>query len=146
MTLVKFNNGTKERGLNPWVNDVFESIFNDSFVSDRLTSRVPAVNIAETDNEFSIELAAPGLKKEDFKINLEKDILSISVELKPENNEQVKKYNRREYSYSSFVRSFTLPELIDRNSIGAEYTDGILKLSIVKREEAKNFSKEITVK
>jgi HSP20 family protein len=146
MTLVKFNNGTKERGLNPFVNDVFESLFNDSFISDRLTSRVPAVNIAETDNEFYIELAAPGLKKEHFKINVEKNILNISAESKTENNEQAKKYNRREYSYNSFVRSFTLPEVVDHSRIEAEYVDGVLKINIAKKEEAKNFTKEIAVK
>ncbi|WP_423149224.1 Hsp20/alpha crystallin family protein [Rubrolithibacter danxiaensis] len=146
MALVKFNNGTNGNALSPWYNDIFESLFNDSFVSDRLTSRVPAVNIAETENEFHIELAAPGLKKEDFKINLEKHVLSISAEKKTENTEQNKKYNRREYSYNSFVRSFTLPDTIDHANIEAEYVDGVLKINVAKKEEAKNLTREIAVK
>ena len=75
MTLVKFANGQKNHAVNPFLSDVFDSILNDSFLSDKLASRVPAVNIAETENEFQIELAAPGLKKEDFKISLDKNVL-----------------------------------------------------------------------
>jgi len=146
MTLVKFNSGKNGNVLSPFFNDVFDSFFNDSFVSDRLTSRVPAVNISETENEFHIELAAPGLKKEDFRINLEDNILSISAEKREENNEEGKKYNRREYSYSSFVRSFTLPEAADQNQIEAEYTDGVLKITAHKKEEAKKLIREIALK
>src|ERR1700760_2670774 len=112
MTLVKFANGQKNRAVNPFFNDVFDSLVNDSFLSDKLSSRVPAVNIAETENEFHIELAAPGLKKEDFKINLDKNTLSISAEKKTENVEEGKKYSKKEYNYNSFVRSFTLPETV----------------------------------
>ena len=146
MTLVKFANGQKNQNVNPFFNDVFESIFNDSFLSDKLATRVPAVNIAETENEFHIELAAPGLKKEDFKINLDKNVLTISVEKKTENVEEGKKYSKKEYSYNSFVRSFTLPETVDHGKIEAEYTDGILKLNVAKKEEAKIQSREIAVK
>ena len=146
MTLVKFANGQKNQSVNPFFNDVFESIFNDSFLSDKLATRVPAVNIAETENEFHIELAVPGLKKEDFKINLDKNVLSISAEKKTENVDAGKKYSKREYSYNSFVRSFTLPETVDHAKIEAEYTDGILKLIVAKKEEAKIQSREIAVK
>ena len=146
MTLVKFANGQKNQNVNPFFNDVFESILNDSFLSDKLSARVPAVNIAETENEFHIELAVPGLKKEDFKINLEKNVLSISAEKKEENIEEGKKYSKKEYSYNSFVRSFTLPETVDHAKIDAQYTDGILKLSVAKKEEAKIQSREIAVK
>jgi HSP20 family protein len=79
MTLVKFNRN-KENAVMPGVNDIFESIFNDTFFSDRMVTRVPAVNISETESHFYIELAAPGLKKEDFKLNLERNVCSISVE------------------------------------------------------------------
>ena len=146
MTLVKFNNGHKANAVNPWFSDVFDAIVNDSFLNDRLLTKVPAVNVAETENEFHIELAAPGLKKEDFKINLDKDVLSISVEKKAEAAEEGKKYSKREYSYKSFVRSFTLPDSVDHSKIDAEYTDGILKLNIAKKEEAKIQSREIAVK
>jgi len=146
MTLVKFANGQKNHGVNPFFNDVFDSLLSESFWNDKLASRVPAVNIAETENEFHIELAAPGLKKEDFKISLDKNVLSVSAEKKTENVNEGKKYSKREYSYNSFVRSFTLPETIDHNNIEAEYTDGILKLTVAKKEEAKIQSREIAVK
>ena len=146
MTLVKFANGQKNHAVNPFFNDVFDSILNDSFLNDRSSNRVPAVNIAETENEFQIELAAPGLKKEDFKINLDKNVLSVSSEKKVENVEESKKFSKREYSYNTFTRSFTLPETAEYANISAEYTDGILKLSVAKREEAKFQSREIAVK
>jgi HSP20 family protein len=145
MTLVKFNNGLKNNA-SPFLNDVFDSLLSDSFISDRLTTRVPAVNIAENDNEFHIELAVPGLKKDDFKINLDKNVLTISAEKKTDETVQSKKYSKKEYSYSSFVRSFTLPDTADHAKIEADYTDGILKLTVAKREEAKMQSREIAVK
>ena len=146
MTLVKFANGQKNHGVNPFFNDVFDSILNDSFLSDKLATRVPAVNIAETENEFHIEMAAPGLKKEDFKISLDKNVLSVSADKKTENVEVGKKFSKREYSYNSFTRSFTLPEVADAAKIEAEYTDGVLKLNVAKKEEAKVQSREIAVK
>ncbi|MBC8052370.1 MAG: Hsp20/alpha crystallin family protein [Sphingobacteriaceae bacterium] len=145
MTLVKFSNGAKNTAMNPFT-DVFESFFNDSFVSDRMTSKVPAVNIAETENDFHIELAVPGLKKEDFKINLDKYVLSVSAEKKAENNQAEKRYSKREYSYASFVRSFTLPETANQEKIDAEYLDGILKITVAKKEEAKFLTREISIK
>src|SRR5690606_40212146 len=116
MTLVKFQ-GNKNRGVDNWVNDFFNPIFNDSFFSDRFISRVPAVNVAETSEALLIELAAPGLEKGDFKINVDNDVLTISAEKKVESTDDGKKYSKREYSYTSFTRSFTLPESIDHNSI-----------------------------
>src|ERR1700748_2145530 len=145
MTLVKFANGHKNHGVNPFFNDVFDSILNDSFLSDKLASRVPAVNISESENEFHIELAAPGLKKEDFKINLDKNVLSVSADKKTETTDETKKFSKREYNYTSFNRSFTLPESADQTDIEADYTDGILKLTIAKKEEAKVQSREIAV-
>jgi HSP20 family protein len=145
MTLVKFNNGQKS-AVNPWFNDVFDSLINDSFLTERFVNKVPAVNIAETDKDFHIELAVPGLKKEDFKISLDKNVLSVSAEKKTENVDEGKKYSKREYSYNSFVRSFTLPETADQAKIDAEYTDGVLKLNVAKKEEAKVQTREISVK
>jgi HSP20 family protein len=146
MTLVKFANGQKNRAVNPFFTDVFDSILNDSFLGEKYAAKTPAVNIAETENEFQIELAAPGLKKEDFKINVDKNILSVSADKKAENVEEGKKFSKREYSYSSFTRSFTLPEVADQTKIEAEYTDGILKLNVAKKEEAKAQAREIAVK
>lgn len=146
MTLVKFANGQKNHAVNPFFSDVFDSILNDSYLSDKLASRIPAVNIAETENDFQIELAAPGLKKEDFKISLDKNILSVAADKKAEKIEEGKKFSKREYSYNSFTRTFTLPETADPAKIEAEYTDGILKLNVAKKEEAKIQSREIAVK
>jgi HSP20 family protein len=146
MTLVKFNNGLKNAAVSPFFNDVFDSILNDSFIGDKLVARVPAVNIAENENEFQIELAAPGLKKEDFKINLDKNVLTVSAEKKNESVEDGKKFSKREYSYNSFTRSFTLPESADQAKIEADYADGILKLIVAKKEEAKFQTREIAIK
>jgi len=146
MTLVKFANGQKNHAVNPFFSDVFDSILNDSFLSDKLASLVPAVNISETETQFHIELAAPGLKKEDFKISLDKNVLSVSADKKTENVEEGKKFSKREYSYNSFTRSFTLPEAADQGKIEAEYADGILKLNVTKKEEAKIQTREIAVK
>ncbi|GAA4333723.1 Hsp20/alpha crystallin family protein [Mucilaginibacter gynuensis] len=142
MTLVKFANGHNKRAVNPFFSDVFDSLINDSSI----IGRGPAVNIAETENEFHIELAVPGLKKEDFKISLDKNVLSVAADKKVENVEEGKKYSKREYSYNSFSRSFTLPESADHAKIEADYTDGILTLNVPKKEEAKIQSREITIK
>ena len=145
MTLVKYNPAKNASSVNPWFTDVFESVFNDSLLTDRLVSRVPAVNIAETEADFQIELAVPGMQKEDFKIAVDKNILTINAEKKSGQTEG-KKYSKREYNYTSFVRSFNLPDTIDHSKIEAAYTDGILKLTIAKKEEAKVQSREIAVK
>lgn len=143
MTLVKFNNN-RNNALMPGFNDVFDSIFNDTFFNDRMVTRVPAVNISESADQYHIELAAPGLKKQDFKINIENNQLSISVEKQIENNGR--KYNKREYGYTSFVRSFTLPELADTANIEARYEDGLLLIDIAKKEEARSVSRQIELK
>ena len=145
MTLVKFNNKANN-ALMPGFNDVFESIFNDTFFNDRMVTRVPAVNISESENNYHVELAAPGLKKEDFKLNLERNQLTISVEQSADHQDNQKNYSKREYSYSSFVRSFTLPESADDSQINATYTDGILRIDIAKREEAKMVRRQIEIR
>ena len=146
MTLVKFNPEKRNSLLLPGFNDVFDSIINDTFFNDRMVTRVPAVNISESENNYHVELAAPGLKKEDFKLNLEGYQLTISVEQNTEQNDEQKNYSKREYSYSSFVRSFTLPESADHANIEASYTDGILRIDIAKREEAKVVRRQIEIK
>jgi len=147
MTLVKFNNNDKRNNaLLPGFNDVFESIFNDTFFTDRMIARVPAVNISESPESYHIELAAPGLNKQDFKINVENNVLNISVEQQSENTDNDRKYTKKEYSYSSFVRSFTLPDLADHSRIEATYESGVLKIDLAKKEEAKNLSRQIEIK
>jgi HSP20 family protein len=131
MTLVKFNSGKTNNGsLMPGFNDVFDSIFNDTFFNDRMVTRVPAANISETEDHYHVELAAPGLKKEQ----------------QSENSDVKKNYSKREYSYTSFVRSFTLPESANSESIEATYTDGVLKIDIAKRDEAKTIRRQIEIK
>jgi HSP20 family protein len=147
MTLVKFNSDQhKKTGSVPVFNNVFDSIFNDTFFADRMVSRVPAANISESKDHFHVELAAPGLKKEDFKLKLERDVLTISVEqINPQESEQ-KSYAKREFAYSSFVRAFTLPESANTEGIEAKYTDGVLCIDIPKREEAKMVTRQIEIK
>lgn len=103
------------------------------------TSSTPAVNIMETDDGFKVEMAVPGMNKEDFHIDLDKDVLTISAEDKFENEEKDTegRYTRREFSYSSFNRSFNLPKMIDGDKITATYMDGVLGITIPKKEEAK---------
>ena len=142
MTLVKFNN--KTRNTAPYFNNVFDSLFSEALDKNQSVNKVPNVNIYESANEYKIELAAPGLNKEDFKIELKNDNLSIWVEKKVEADVQ-KDYTRKEFEYNSFARSFVLPEGIDADKISAVYTNGILYVSIGKKEEAKLMQKEIIV-
>jgi len=146
MSLIKFNNGSKTNALNPGFNDIFESVFNDTFFSDRMISRVPAVNISETPDQYVIEMAAPGLNKEDFKVNLDRNMLTVSVEQKQEQTQENKQYNKREFSYSSFVRSFALPESADDANIDAQYMNGMLCIHVAKKDEAKQIARQIEIK
>ncbi len=109
---------------------------------------IPAVNIAENRDEFKVTVAAPGLKKDDFTIDVEDNMLTISSE-KEENKEQKEAhYTRKEYSYSSFNRNFSLPEMVNQGKIEASYQDGVLTVVLPKKEEAKkqSVSKHISVK
>jgi HSP20 family protein len=146
MSLVKFNSDRKNNALMPGFNDIFENFFNDSMFNDRMVSRLPAANISESAEEYHIELAAPGLKKDQFKLRVDDQVLSIAVEQQQENSENNRRYNKREFSYSSFVRSFTLPESADDARITAEYSDGVLKINVPKKEEAKSVSRQIEIK
>ena len=102
---------------------------------ERLNDSVPAVNIKEQDKSFNVELAVPGMKKEDFKIELDKDVLTVSAEVSNESkNEEEGVYSRREFKYASFKRVFTLPKAIDKEQIIASYTDGVLNLTLPKLE------------
>ncbi|HWW37790.1 Hsp20/alpha crystallin family protein [Pedobacter sp.] len=107
-------------------------------------NKIPGVNILESDADYKIELAAPGLNKEDFQINLKKDTLSVWAEKKV-SEEDKKEYTRREFDYFSFARSFVLPESVDGDKISAEYTNGILNITIGKKDESQSQSKEIKV-
>ena len=111
------------------------------------TVKVPAVNITEQKNEYLVSLAAPGLKKENFKINVDGNMLTISSEKEENKEEKDKKFTRKEYSYSSFSRCFTLPEEINQAKIEAKYEDGVLKISLPRKEGVnKPTAKQIAVK
>ncbi|HEY5749848.1 MAG TPA: Hsp20/alpha crystallin family protein [Chryseolinea sp.] len=119
-------------GNGSWLSDFFENEkFFDSDWMKKLS--VPAVNVKETEKAFEVEVAAPGLSKKDFKITAENGLLTISSESKEEREEKEKDYTRKEFSYSAFSRSFTLPENINEEDIKASYEDGILKLNISKK-------------
>ncbi len=124
------------------------SFFNNFLTGDLLDwgssnysstdTTLPAVNIRENDESYIIEMAAPGLSKENFKVNLNRNRLEITSEKKEEKNEEDQRYSRREFSYQSFQRTFTLPEgTVEGEKIAARYTDGILMITIPKREEVK---------
>lgn len=100
---------------------------------------LPAVNVKESEDAFQIEVAAPGMARGDFKVNLENNVLTISSEKKEEKKEEEKgRYTRREFSYQSFQRSFTIPEtLVEGDKISAKYSDGLLCISLPKKEEVK---------
>ncbi|MDR2269342.1 MAG: Hsp20/alpha crystallin family protein [Sphingobacterium sp.] len=137
MALIKFpTKSLNTDAVNPFVNTVFDNLFNDNFISDRLVSRVPAVNISESEKSFKIEMAAPGLDKADFKINVDKNLITISAEKKEEQVSEEKLYSKKEFNYSSFSRSFTLPETVDYSNIEAAYEGGILILTVGKKEDA----------
>ncbi|MDN5217200.1 Hsp20/alpha crystallin family protein [Fulvivirgaceae bacterium BMA12] len=130
----------------------FPKLFTDFFDSEEeigngWLSKVPAANVQESDNEFTVELAAPGLEKKDFHINVENGNLAISCEKKDESEVKEKGYTRKEFNYNSFYRSFVLPESVDQENIKASYKEGVLKLSLPKKEEArKTPKKQIEIK
>ena len=98
---------------------------------------VPRVNIVESNEDFRVEMAAPGMSKEDFHVELDNDMLTISSELQNDHAEEGVKYTRREFNYCAFKRSFYLPNTVEADKIEATYKDGLLKLIIPKKEEAK---------
>jgi HSP20 family protein len=117
---------------------LFSSIFNESdlYANNMKSLSLPATNVKENDQSFALEIAAPGLKKEDFKINLIDNRLTISVDKKEETEETKDNYHRREFSHEAFSRSFKLPNAVDTKKIEASYEEGILHISLPKKEEA----------
>jgi HSP20 family protein len=138
MTLVK-RNGRSEVVPSIWNNFFEGDLFNWDNNFTTTGNSLPAVNIKETPEKFVVEMAAPGMEKKDFKIELDGTALTISAEKKNESEEREgENYNRREFSYQSFYRSFHLPkEVVNADKIEAKYENGLLKLNIPKREEAK---------
>lgn len=135
-TLAKIHNGNPTRSLSSWMDDWFSRDFN-TLLSENARWTTPSVNIKETDDHFGLEVAAPGLKKSDFNIALDNGLLTISSEKKVEDKQEEGHYTRKEYSYQSFKRTFTLPDSVDAAAISAVYEDGILNVVLPKKEEAK---------
>ncbi|MFC2138928.1 Hsp20/alpha crystallin family protein [Bacteroidota bacterium] len=125
--------------LPEFVNEFFGSDslsrFFDGYTSN---ASIPNVNVAEGKDEYKIEVAAPGLSKNDFKVDVHDNLLEISSERSVENEEKNENYVRREFNYNSFKRSFSLPDEVDADKIKASHKDGILNILIPKKEEAKD--------
>ena len=131
-------NRNNDSSLSSWVDNFFENGMGTGFLSNFNTGMtLPAVNIKENKDEYILELAIPGLKKSDFDIDVDNKVLSISSEIETSNEEKEENYTRREFGYSSFKRTFTLPDTVDSDKVNATYTDGILSVNLPKREEAK---------
>lgn len=118
---------------------------NKFFYDDNWSNTTAPVNIKETENGYELHLVAPGLKKEDFKINVDDNVLKISFEHKEENKTEGDKWLRNEYRFRSFKRSFTLNENINAEAITAKYNDGILNVMLPKKEATEKTTKDITV-
>lgn len=126
-----------KRFLPSFTDDFFGNDFLSGFFDSSVNRTIPEVNVLENNDAFMIEVAAPGLEKKDFKIDLNNKVLSISSERETKKIDEKEKYIRREFSYSSFQRSFSLPDSVDQEKIKANHKDGILTIEIPKREEAK---------
>lgn len=140
MTLIRTNGN-----LMPFVMDDFfgnDVFFGNNWLDREIKQTLPAVNIKETKNDFNLEFASPGFSKKDFKIDLEENVLTVSAEKEKEKSEETDNFTKKEFSYNSFSRSFTLPKSVNAEKIDAKYNDGILKLSIPKKEEAKLLHKK----
>lgn len=135
--IVKLNRREKMTLVTLKNRDLFNDLFN-SIESKSLDNKgFPKVNILESDKDYIIELAAPGMKKGEFNIELDKNVLTISSKGKEDKKEENKQYQKIEFNYQAFARSFTLPERADSENIAANYKDGILNISIPKKERAK---------
>lgn len=142
MSLIKFN-----KNRFPWNNNLVDffdrdTLFNDDFFN--MEKSLPAMNVKEHDDDFEIELASPGFDKKDFEITMNNDILEVSAEKSAAEEEQEDDYTRKEFNYRSFRRSLQLPKTVDDSKdVKATYKNGILKLQLMKKEEAKEKSKRV---
>jgi len=131
----------------PVMRMLLSNFMNQEHETERKCRWMPATNISETDQAYQLELAVPGFSKEDFRIDLEKDVLTISAEKEKENKTEdtnEKPYRMREFGRCNFSRSFSIPEAVDKDGIKAEYENGILSIALPKKEVVK-VKKEIQV-
>ena len=120
-------------------NPLFTYLIDDLFLNqdwNHNSNNIPAANIIEADDHFDIQLAVPGKKKNDFKIELEEGVLTISSQIESNSNEEDSSFTRKEFGYSSFIRSFNIPDTVSTDKISANYKEGILTVSLPKKEEA----------
>lgn len=150
------NAGISNRPTTPfsgWVDGVLQNtlnrFFDDSYwgFDGNFSNRQVPVNVKETERSYELELVAPGLKKEEFRVDISDDLLTISFEHKQENNEENKQsgYLRKEYRMQSFSRSFALGDMIKADEVSAQYRDGILYVTLPKKEEAQKLHKTIQI-
>jgi HSP20 family protein len=137
MTVVKFRNRSSA-DLNKFLNQPFVA------KQPAITHAAP-VNIFETENDYQLEIIAPGWIKEDFKIQLEENLVTVSAETKSERDDKNWKVLKNEYQFPSFRRSFTIDENVDADSISAEYVNGVLRLNFPKKPIVKSPTKQITI-
>ena len=150
MTFVKFNQAPAVKSFGGLVEDIFNHNGFSRFLKDDAHTNdfygaYPPVNITENKEGYQVDLQVPGLSKEDFKINLENKVLTISAEKAAETKDENQKQLRREFSFRSFKRSFTLNEQVDAEKIQAKYENGILKLQLAKKEKVQDAAKAIVV-
>jgi HSP20 family protein len=146
MTHVKFNRRPFDRTFNTLLDDIFAEVpvlYKNDF-NPQSTGSVP-VNITENEKQYRIDVIAPGFEKADFKINLDQNVLTVSLDKKSEATTEGQKQVRKEYSFRSFKRSFTLDDKIDASAIEAKYVNGVLTLNLPKKEEVKSASKDISI-
>jgi HSP20 family protein len=146
MTLVRFKNQPANGSFNNLMDDFFPAMPSLLRDNHRLgLAQATPVNIRETEQDYVLDVVAPGLEKEDFKINLEQNTLTISAEKKAETGKEDEKHIRREYRFAAFKRSFTLDETIEAEGICAKYVNGVLTLNLPKRKSVKEEVKQITI-
>lgn len=134
--LMRFQKTPVQSSLSRMMDEFFNGGLTD-WDNQNLMATQPSVNVIENEDSFDVEVAAPGLKKEDFQLTVEEDMLTISGERKEESEKSEGTFTKREFNYSRFSRSFQLPESCDSEKISAAYKDGVLNLNIPKKEEAK---------
>ena len=142
MSLIKFKGNRF-----PWTESVFDFFNQDTFINDdffNLEKSMPSMNVKEHEDDFEIELAAPGFEKKDFEITMKDDVLEISAHKKVTETKKEEDYTRREFSYNSFKRSMQLPGSVDQSKeVKATYKNGILRLDLLKMEETKEKPKRV---
>lgn len=149
MTLIKWKNPSmgleKTGGFVPSLDNFFNDFFGTDLLPREYAGFVPSVNITETETSYQIEANAPGFEKEDFKVQIEDGLLTISGEHKSEKQKSERNFVRKEFNYGSFSRSFNLVDLVDEENIAAKYENGILRLELPKNAAKAKKAKQIEI-